>query len=102
MSGQALVTAGAREGGRGAPPPPCPPYGPPQPVPGAYPPPQVGQPLPPRPNRYRSSGEMAYLFGVGIVYGVGSGVWIDSIGHITDPGIAFIPPLALGAGVPIG
>jgi hypothetical protein len=45
---------------------------------------------------------MAYLFGVGIAYGVGSGVWIDSIGHITDPGVAFIPPLALGAGVPIG
>jgi hypothetical protein len=45
---------------------------------------------------------MAYLFGVGIVYGVGSGIWIDAVGRITDPGIAFIPPLALGAAVPLG
>jgi hypothetical protein len=45
---------------------------------------------------------MAYLYGVGIAYGVGTGVWIDSIGKINDPGIAFIPPVALGAAVPIG
>ena len=45
---------------------------------------------------------MGFLFGVGIAYGIGSGVWIDSVGHITDPGVAFIPPLALGAAVPIG
>jgi hypothetical protein len=45
---------------------------------------------------------MAFLYGVGIAYGVGSGVWIDAVGRITDPGIAFIPPLALGAAVPIG
>jgi hypothetical protein len=45
---------------------------------------------------------MAFLYGVGLAYGVGSGVWIDAIGNITDPGIAFIPPVALGAAVPIG
>ena len=53
-------------------------------------------------NRYRSPGEMAFLYGVGIAYGVGSGAWIDAIGKIDDPGIAFIPPVALGAAVPIG
>jgi hypothetical protein len=45
---------------------------------------------------------MAYLYGAGIAYGVGSGIWIDALGKITDPGIAFIPPVALGAAVPIG
>jgi len=45
---------------------------------------------------------MAYLFGVGLAYGVGTGIWIDAIGKIHDPGIAFLPALALGAGVPIG
>jgi hypothetical protein len=53
-------------------------------------------------NRYRSPGELSFLYGVGIAYGIGSGVWIDAIGKINDPGIAFIPPLALGAAVPIG
>ncbi|HZU81792.1 MAG TPA: hypothetical protein VE987_02695, partial [Polyangiaceae bacterium] len=92
------------------PPPPAAPYG--QPPPGyvqpqppfaPYPPPAPPpQPARPPQSRYRSPGEMAYLFGIGIVYGVGSGVWIDSIGRINDPGIALIPPLALGAAVPIG
>jgi hypothetical protein len=45
---------------------------------------------------------MAYLYGAGIAYGVGSGIWIDALGKISDPGIAFIPPLALAAAVPIG
>jgi hypothetical protein len=45
---------------------------------------------------------MAYLYGVGLAYGVGTGIWIDSVANITDPGIAFIPPLAFGAAVPIG
>jgi hypothetical protein len=70
---------------------------------GPYPPAAaVAPPLRPPRNRYRSAGEMAYLFGAGVAYGVGSGIWIDSIGRITDPGIAVIPPLALGAAVPIG
>jgi hypothetical protein len=72
-----------------------------QPYPAPYPV-AVVQPPPPRPSRYRSPNEMAYLFGVGVVYGIGAGVWIDSVGRITDPGIAFIPPLAIGAAVPIG
>jgi hypothetical protein len=45
---------------------------------------------------------MAYLYGVGVAYGVGTGIWIDSLAHIDDPGLALIAPLALGAAVPIG
>jgi hypothetical protein len=45
---------------------------------------------------------MAYLYGVGLAYGVGAGVWIDSLGHIDDPGIAVIMPVVLGAAVPVG
>ncbi len=89
-------------------PQPAPPYGqppavyaPPPPYAPVYAPPPLVR-VPPPANRYRSANEMAFLFGVGIAYGIGSGVWIDSVGRITDPGIAFIPPLALGAAVPIG
>ncbi|MGO9838942.1 MAG: hypothetical protein ACLP1X_32575 [Polyangiaceae bacterium] len=81
------------------------PYGqPPAPVYGAQPAPYSAPlaPVLPPPNRYRSPGEMAYLFGVGLAYGVGTGVWIDALGKVNDPGIAFLPALALGAGVPIG
>ena len=45
---------------------------------------------------------MAYLYGTSLAYGVGTGIWIDSLGGVTNPGIAFIAPLALGAAVPIG
>jgi hypothetical protein len=45
---------------------------------------------------------MAYLYGVGFAYGVGSGIWIDSLAKESDPGIAFIAPLLLGAAVPVG
>ncbi len=45
---------------------------------------------------------MAYLYGVGFAYGVGTGIWIDSLAKESDPGIAFIAPLLFGAGVPIG
>ncbi|HEY8041012.1 MAG TPA: hypothetical protein VIF15_14500, partial [Polyangiaceae bacterium] len=84
------------------PPQPYPaPYG--QPVPAPYPQPgPVPQPPPPPPNRFRSPGEMAYLYGVGIAYGAGSGIWLDSITHINDPGLEFIPPLALAAAIPVG
>jgi hypothetical protein len=45
---------------------------------------------------------MAYLYGIGTAYGVGTGVWIDALARIDDPGLALIAPLLLGAGVPIG
>jgi len=76
--------------------PPAPGYV--QPPPGVAP---VRRPAPPV-NKHRSDGEMLYLYGTGIVYGIGSGVWIDALGKISDPAFALLPPLVLGAAVPIG
>jgi hypothetical protein len=45
---------------------------------------------------------MAFLAGTSIAYGVGTGIWIDSIANISDPAPAFILPVVFGAGVPIG
>ncbi|HSY24966.1 MAG TPA: hypothetical protein VK841_22735 [Polyangiaceae bacterium] len=84
-----------------APPPqyPQPVYVQPQPAP--YPPPQPMFQPPPR-NRYRSANEMAFLYGTSAIYGVGTGVWIDSLAGTSDPGIAVLAPVAFGAAVPIG
>jgi hypothetical protein len=71
---------------------PYPPYGQPYP-PYAY---------PPAPRRFRSPGEMAYLYGVGAAYGFGTGVWLDSLTHVNDPGLWVIAPIALGVAAPIG
>jgi hypothetical protein len=45
---------------------------------------------------------MAFLYGVGAAYGVGTGIWLDALGHLNDPGLAIIAPLILGAAVPVG
>jgi hypothetical protein len=81
---------------------------PPQPYPQPYPP-QPGQypapapaPAQPAPSTYRSPGEMAYLYGVSIAYGVGTGIWIDALAKVNDPGIGIIAPLIFGAAMPIG
>src|ERR1700722_11684219 len=76
--------------------------------PGYGPAPGYGQPYqpyypPPRPQRrVRSYGEMAYLYGVGAAYGFGTGMWLDSLGHVSDPGLWVITPIALGVAAPIG
>lgn len=78
------------------------PYGQPQPVPAPWgQPAPVAQPAPPPRSHRRGLGEMAYLYGATLGYGVGTGVWIDSLGKITDPGIAFIPPVAFGMAAPV-
>ncbi|MDP9150699.1 MAG: hypothetical protein M3O36_12275 [Myxococcota bacterium] len=92
------------------PPPPQQPYPPPYQtpyVPGQPPPAITPYPASPTlalspPSRYRSNGEMAYLYGASLAYGIGTGVWIDALGKVSDPGIAFLAPLAFGAAVPIG
>ncbi len=70
------------------------------------PPPGYGQPPPMAPpppaNDKRSNGEMTFLYGTSLLYGVGTGIWIDALGKISDPGLAIIAPLALGAAAPIG
>ncbi len=45
---------------------------------------------------------MGALYGFGLAYGVGAGIWIDALGKVGDPGLAVIAPLLLGAAVPVG
>ena len=45
---------------------------------------------------------MTFLYGTSIAYGVGTGIWIDALAKASDPGLAFIAPLALGAAMPVG
>ena len=89
------------QGPYGGPPPNGPqyPYNPPPP---GYPAPAPPPPTPAAPSDMRGPGEMAFLYGASAVYGVGTGVWIDALGKVSDPGIAFIAPLILGAAGPIG
>ena len=45
---------------------------------------------------------MTALYVTSALWGVGSGIWLDSLFKIKDPGTAIIMPLALGAAAPIG
>jgi hypothetical protein len=96
----------------GQPPPPGygQPYGqPPPPGYGQPPPPGYGyqpygqpqQPPPPPPSDKRSPSEMSFLYGMTLAYGVGTGIWIDALGKITDPGLAILAPIGFGAAFPI-
>jgi hypothetical protein len=62
----------------------------------------MAPPSPPVPSNQRDPNELAILYGTGIAYGLGTGIWIDALAKVSDPGIAFIAPLALGAAAPIG
>jgi hypothetical protein len=80
-------------------------YGQPLPPPGYAPPAGYGAPPPlqqPQTSQYRSNNEMAFLYGTTIAYGVGTGIWIDSLGRVGDPGLAVIAPVLIGAAAPIG
>ena len=76
--------------------------------PQGYYPPQQGYPPPVQPSvpavspTTRGAGEMVFLYGASIGYGVGTGIWIDGLGKVSDPGLAFIAPLLLGAAAPVG
>ena len=52
-------------------------------------------------NNQRGSGEMGLLYGTSIAYGVGTGVWVDALAGVSDPGLAFIAPVAFGAAMPV-
>lgn len=84
--------------GYGAPPPGYgqPGYGAP---PGyAYPPP----PAPPAPSTQRATAlEMGSLYVTATGYGVGTGIWIDAIAGIGDPGLRFIFPGIFGVAAPV-
>jgi hypothetical protein len=85
---------------------PPPGYGPP---PGQYPPPGYGPPpgqyppgQPPPQSDKRDPGEMTALYVTTALWGVGTGIWLDSLAKIKDPGVAIIMPIAFGAAAPIG
>jgi hypothetical protein len=54
------------------------------------------------PRRSREASEIGLLYGTGIAYGVGLGVWIDAELGIGDPAASLIAPAVLGLGAPIG
>jgi hypothetical protein len=70
-------------------------YGPPTYPPGAAP------PVPQGPQRSTPL-EVGFLYGTAIAWGVGTGVWIDALAEVRDPGIALIAPLVFGAAAPLG
>jgi hypothetical protein len=82
---------------------------------GGYPPqgqyPQGGYPpqgqyppgaVPPPPSDKRDAGEMTALYVTSALWGVGSGIWLDALFKIDNPGGAIVMPLVLGAAAPIG
>ena len=74
-----------------------------QPYPGQPLPPPVPPPPPPKADDgLRGSGELAFMYGAGVGYGIGTGVWIDALGKVDDPGLAIIAPIAFGVAVPAG
>ncbi len=86
------------------------PYPPPQ---QPYPPQQYQQqPMPPQPppvppqpapgSQTRGGGEMLFLYGTSIGYGIGTGIWIDALANVKDPGVAIIAPIGFGAAMPVG
>ena len=93
--------------------PPPPGYGPP---PGQYPPPGYQPPPPgygPPPGQYppgapppandkRSDGEMTALYITSALWGIGSGITLDALFKIKDPGVAIIMPIVLGGAAPVG
>ena len=70
--------------------------------PWAQPPaPQPAAPTPLR-KRKRSDFEMGYLYAASAIYGVGTGIWLDAVFKATEPSIAIMPPVILGAGGIVG
>jgi hypothetical protein len=65
-------------------------------------PPQSFGPQKDGPDSPRKDGEMPFLYGAGIGYGVGTGIWIDILAKVKDPGVALITPLILGGAGAIG
>lgn len=97
--------------------PPGPPYYGPQPgypqQQGACPPgqwcaPAPGQPQPggpgygPPKKKKSTYLEIGYLYGTSILWGIGTGVWLDVEAEIENPGIAIIMPAIFGAVAPVG
>jgi hypothetical protein len=54
------------------------------------------------PSGKRDDGEMIYLYVTSAAWGLGTGVWIDAVAGVNDPGIGFVAPALLLAAAPIG
>ena len=80
---------------------PPPGYGPPPGYP-QQPPPGYPQPVAPPVSDRREAGEMPALYATTILWGVGTGIWLDALFKIKNPGPAVIMPIAFGAAAPIG
>ncbi len=46
--------------------------------------------------------EMGVLYATAATYGVGVGAWLDAETGLDDPGLKFVPPVALGLAAPVG
>ncbi|MEZ4259002.1 MAG: hypothetical protein R3B36_08040 [Polyangiaceae bacterium] len=77
-------------------------YPPQQYPPQQYPPQPYPPQPPPQPSDTRSRGEMTFLYVSSALYGVGTGIWLDALFKIKDPGVAAIMPITFGAAMPIG
>jgi len=53
------------------------------------------------PSAAASDGELGTLYGASVLYGVWTGIWIDSMLGLDDPGIQFLPPAVLGVAAPV-
>jgi hypothetical protein len=93
--------------GYGQPPPYGQPYGQPgygQPGYGqpGYGQPGYGQPgYGPPPKRKSTGLEIGYLYVTAGAYGIGTGIWLDSLFEIEDPGVGLILPAILGVAAPV-
>jgi hypothetical protein len=54
------------------------------------------------PTSKRDPGEMPFLYAAGIGLGAGTGIWIDGLFKVSDPGLALITPSLLAAGGALG
>ena len=60
------------------------------------------QPAPPPVSNTRGNGEMLALYITSGLYGVGTGIWLDALFKIDDPGPSVVMPLLFGAAAPVG
>jgi hypothetical protein len=70
---------------------------------GGYGAPYGGYGPPPSPTKKKSTAlEVGYLYVTAGAYGVGTGIFLDAIFEIEDPGLRFILPGVFGVAAPVG
>lgn len=61
-----------------------------------------GVPQAPKGRAKSTALEVGYLYATAAAYGVGTGIWLDAVTGIEDPGLRFIFPGILGVAAPVG